>query len=395
MIAYNKEWLENLRVLEQAEAYCDKGFINKDEFELTKRQYPIGFYMPNPVVRIGLFLLTLFIVTVGDGLLTLIAAASNVIESPGWAFFLGIISYIALEGIVRTKHNFRSGVDDALVLVVTCQFAAGFGTMLVRSESIDSNTQRLLFAIFLFLFTLILTVRFVDRLSAALSISSLFAAFFFAWNGMTAAGLATAPFLMMIVSALTYFIALRISKKQGLANYKDCFKIIEMLSLVVIYASGNYYIVQTLGNALGPDNTVNKPLPMGGFFWSYTLLMPLVYVFYGLKRKDSILLRLGLALMVAAIATFRYYYHLLPTDIMLTIAGALTILIAWLTIRYLATPKHGFTYTDPGEKVLLDYLRIESLITAEIVSDRPSAPSHDDSRFGGGDFGGGGASESF
>ena len=99
--------------------------------------------------------------------------------------------------------------------------------------------------------------------------------------------------------------------------------------------------------------------------------------------------------MVAAIATFRYYYHLLPTDIMLTIAGALTILIAWLTIRYLATPKHGFTYTDPGEKVLLDYLRIESLITAEIVSDRPSAPTHDDSRFGGGDFGGGGASESF
>ncbi len=395
MIAFNKEWLYNLRIQEQAETYRDKGYINNEEFKIASQHHPVGFYMPNPVVRTGLFLLTLFIVTVGDGLLSLMASAGSVIDSPIWAFFLGVISYAALEVIVNSNQNFRSGVDDALVLIVACQFATGFGIMLAKTEGHDGNTLRLMFSIFLFVLTLLLTLRFLNRLTAAIAAASLFAAFFFAWNGMTAAGLATAPFLMMMVSVVTYFIALRMGKRPGLANYKDCFKIIEMLSLVVIYASGNYYIVQTLGNALGPDNTVNKPLPMGGFLWSYTILIPLTFVFYGIKRKDSILLRIGLLLIVAAVATFRYYYHLLPTEIMLTIAGVITILIAWLVIKYLALPKHGFTYQEPGEKALLGHLRIESLITAEIVSDMPSAPTHNDSRFGGGDFGGGGASESF
>ena len=395
MIVFNKEWLHNLRIQEQAQSYRDKGYINNDEFKLARQRYAVGFYMPNPFVRAGLFLLTLLIVTVGDGLLSLMASAGNMIASPIWSFFLAVISYAALEAIIHAEQHFRSGVDDALELIVACQFATGFGIMLAKTQGYDGNTLRLIFSIFLFIVTLLLTLRFLNRLTAAIAVASLFAAFFFAWNGVTSAGLATAPFLLMILSAVTYLIALRIGKKPELVYYKDCISMIENVSLLVIYASGNYYIVQTLGNVLGPDKNVNKPLPLGGFFWSYTMLMPLVFVFYGLKRKDAIRLRIGLILIVAAVATFRNYYHLFPAEIMLTLAGIFTILVAWLTIRYLATPKNGFTYTEPGEKLLLDYLRVESLITAQSVANMPSAPKHDDSRFGGGDFGGGGASESF
>jgi hypothetical protein len=44
---------------------------------------------------------------------------------------------------------------------------------------------------------------------------------------------------------------------------------------------------------------------------------------------------------------------------------------------------------------LADHLKVESLIVAETFSHAPAAPTNDNVKFGGGDFGGGGSSGGF
>jgi hypothetical protein len=123
--------------------------------------------------------------------------------------------------------------------------------------------------------------------------------------------------------------------------------------------------------------------------------LPFVYLYFGLKKKDEILLRIGLLLIAAAVGTFRYYYHILPTDVVLTLAGTLLLGVVYTVMKYLETPKHGFTYEVLDEKHPMDSLKIESLVVAETFSHIQAAPADEGTKFGGGDFGGGGSSADF
>src|ERR1700733_3369228 len=116
MIAYNKTWLANLRLHAELKKAARKGNINEAEFKAIEQKYPAGFYTPGLFARIGLFILTCIVVCFGDGLLSLFLMGSNLVESGGWLFFLGGVSYAALEFMVSKKH-YRSGVDDALLFI--------------------------------------------------------------------------------------------------------------------------------------------------------------------------------------------------------------------------------------------------------------------------------------
>ncbi|HTD40018.1 MAG TPA: hypothetical protein VK671_05320, partial [Mucilaginibacter sp.] len=154
-----------------------------------------------------------------------------------------------------------------------------------------------------------------------------------------------------------------------------------------------YYIVQTLSDEM--HGQAGEAIPFGLFFWVWTMAVPFIYVGFGIRKKGVILLRVGLLLIVAAVVTFRTYYHVLPLDAVLTVGGALVLGVAYAIMKYLKTPKHGFTYAEPEDEHLIDHLKIESLIVAETFSKAPTAPANDGTRFGGGDFGGGGSSDSF
>jgi len=167
---------------------------------------------------------------------------------------------------------------------------------------------------------------------------------------------------------------------------------VKILSLLAFYTAGNYYAIDTLSTQLMGKT---GPVAFGLFFWIWTIAMPFVYIGFGLKQKNTILLRTGLLLIVAAVLTFRNYYHVLQVDIMLTIAGIAVLALVYAITKYLKTPKHGFTNAEPDDVNTLDSLKVESLIVAETFSHTPTAPVNDGVKFGGGDFGGGGSSSSF
>lgn len=389
MIAYNKTWLANLRLQAQLKKQLNKGCITDAEFKSIQEKYPVEFYTPNLFVRIGLVILTCVIVLFGSGLLTLMTGF-NAVDKAGWYFFLGALTYIGLELMVHLKHHYRSGVDDALLFISGCMFAVGFTMMLFHNE------VALPLSFFIFIISLIFTLRFTDMLMAAVTCGAFFAFIFFGWMKIVPSGLNTVSFIMMLVSVGVYLAAVVNSKKASFMNYENCLVVAQVISLTALYAAGNYYIVQTLGGEFNVSSTaIPKALPFGGFFWAWTILLPFIYLGLGIRKKDAILLRIGLVLIAAAAITFRTYYHILPVDIALTIVGAAVLGIAYSIMQYLKVPKHGFTYAEQDDSNMMDNLKVESLIVAETFAKAPVAPANDGVKFGGGDFGGGGSSDSF
>lgn len=390
MIAYNKIWLNNLRVQNDVKESLDRSFITAEEFKNIKDKYPVGFYTPGLFARIGLFILTLIVVTFADGILSLLfASSSDLFDTFGWVFFLAILSYIMLEVIVNSKHHYRSGVDDALLFITGLLSSVSFAMLFSHYNVVYYVPV----SAAIFIFSLYFSIRFADMLMAALCCVALLAFIYFGWTNAVPAGMATIPFVIMLISGGLYWLSYKFSTGKKFIDYHNCFIVVQLIFLLSLYVAGNYYIVQTLSDEI--NGQAGKAIPFGAFFWLWTMLIPFAYLGWGIFKKDTILLRVGLVLIAAAIATFRYYCHVLPLDVALTIGGALLLGIAYAIMKYLKTPRNGLSYAEPETGQIMDNLKVESLIVAETFANVPSTPTEDRSRFGGGDFGGGGSSESY
>ncbi|WP_454803776.1 hypothetical protein [Mucilaginibacter phyllosphaerae] len=388
MIIYNKEWLYNMRLINGLKDKLREGSITPEEFIAVKKAHPFYFYLPRLVIRVGLFILTFIIASFATGLLSLLGLRTHMIESPGWPIFLGAVCYGALEFFVKENRYFHSGVDNALLYYSASLFGGGFIWMITKMHL--TGGESLLDAVFICLLCLYLTLRFADVITAAVACVSGFACVYFFWEMMGNIGVATMPFMMMIAAAITYYAFHKLNH----VYYNNCISIVKILSLVTLYAAGNYYVVNSLNNLLNHLDDTHTYVPLGFIFWIWTVLLPLVYVWFGLKRKDTILLRTGLILAGLSVATFRNYYHLLPIEVMLTLAGMILLSASYTIIKYLKIPRHGVTYAEPEEANTLDSLNIEGLVIGQATSHLPTATPHTE-RFGGGTGGGGGSSDSF
>ena len=103
-------------------------------------------------------------------------------------------------------------------------------------------------------------------------------------------------------------------------------------------------------------------------------------------------MRTGLILIAIAAVTFKNYYHVLPIENTLVLIGLVTLGGSYWVIRYLKTPKYGFTSEELQQDTIAGGINVESLI---IATSQLDAPQGTENRFGGGDFGGGGSSSSF
>jgi hypothetical protein len=92
MIAYNNEWLKNLVTREEAtELYSDE-CITKPELEQIETKFPVLFYTPNFFIRIGLFILTVIVLSFSFGLFALMFLDGMDKAIGAIAIFFGIVS---------------------------------------------------------------------------------------------------------------------------------------------------------------------------------------------------------------------------------------------------------------------------------------------------------------
>ncbi|MEP6750369.1 MAG: hypothetical protein ABJB86_21705 [Bacteroidota bacterium] len=386
MIAYNNEWLDNLLVRDEADKAYENDLIIKAEKEQVYVKYPVGFYTPNFFVRIGLFILTVIIVAFSVGFFSLFFI-DHMEQIGGLFVFFGFAIYGGLELMVSKKH-YKSGVDDALMWMAAGNIIGGINGL--GNISLQTN------AIIIFIVALFLFIRFTNAIMGAIASVAFLAIVFFSAIKLGAVGKAVTPFIIMICAALLYFFTQQLLNSGKWKYYVNGLLLVSVTALVCVYAAGNYFIVrEATVEMFHLDLQEGESIPLGWLFWLFTIIIPVIYIFRGVQKKDAVLLRVGLLLIAAIVFTVRCYYHLLPAETAMVIGGIVFIVAAYALIKYLHAPKYGFTYNEQKDSFFMDKLNVETLVIAQTFSG-PSVPATDSGiQFGGGTGGGGGASGEF
>ncbi|MHA4808978.1 hypothetical protein ACX0G9_12770 [Flavitalea flava] len=394
MIAYNRQSLDHRTIQEEAGNALAKKIITAEEHASIREAYPFKLYNPNFWVRIGLFLLTVLGTSCCLGLLLLAGLGNNIGST---LIVYGIIVYGACEYFIRSKSLFRSGADEALLWIASGLLLTGINFLVEEHRSFIELTPTMQ-SLIVFLLALLGALRYINRLMALVAYGALISLFFNMAIRQGAMGRALLPFLIMVVAIASYQLFIRLSAVQRLRYYADSLEILRMITLILFYLAGNYYVIRELNAQLSGEpgsGSGSSSVNLGWLWWGLTGITPIFYIFKGIQKKDPIWLWAGLALVAAAIFTFRYYYHVLPAEWAMIIGGGLLIAAAYRLIRWLRSERHGFTSAMPQETHVLENLPVEGLILAETFQSVAAQPEGPDFRFGGGSGGGGGAGGDF
>ncbi|HEY4966314.1 MAG TPA: hypothetical protein VII28_07935 [Puia sp.] len=385
MIVYNRTSLDNMTIRNQAHEAFDAGCISPEENKKISDTHPVNFYTPNIFICIGLFLLTVVIAAFSLGLFFLIIESGIRSFVPPMIFSF-LVCYVVLEYIVSQRRHFRSGVDYALLWMSAAFLCAGI------YMSVDHMSA--IFLSFTFgMIGILFTLRFANFIMAAVVYGALLAFIVNIAAELGRTAQVVTPFIIMGVSVAGWFLSVRLYHRDSLRHYRQSLTVIQAATGISFYLAGNYYIVSELGNYMfGSSQPEGAGISMGWFFWMFTVVTPLFYIYQGIRKKDSIFLWTGLALTAATVFTIRHYYSVLPAEWAMIVGGIVIIAISYGLTTYLKTARKGFTSRERSNKQVLENLNLESLVIAETFAGSPVAPApNNDFQFGGGTGGGGGA----
>src|SRR5436190_7968523 len=216
--------------------------------------------------------------------------------------------------MVKKKHYYNAGIDN-LLQCGTLFFVAG-------TIAIENSNQLILMSLLLFLASAWMAWRFVDALMSLVAYFSLMTFVFLIYIEFGDIAKATAPFAMMLVSGLIFFLVRNLQNKPSLRYHHFCFDLVTVCTLITFYTCGNYFVVKELSNEMFHlQLQINDPIPFGWIFWILTVSIPIFYIVIGLLKKDRIFLRTGLLLVAITVLTIRYYHEILAIEKVLLLAG--------------------------------------------------------------------------
>ncbi|SDD79681.1 hypothetical protein SAMN04487996_102210 [Dyadobacter soli] len=375
--AYNETWVENLHLQRLAAEWTSKNLLTADQEAQVKELFPEKFYRPGLFVKIGLFCFAVVATSFFVGFLSLFIydTGSDLGFSTLSLICCGCFFFV-LEYLIKTKNLFHSGVDNALLY-------AGVTAAMVPVFLLFEHAPLWGYCLIALAVIIPVTLRYADLLGP-LAIFGLVFTIVAELMMKFPLGKALLPFAVMILSAVIYALA----RKSKTIYYRECRQIFEVLSLVTFYLGGNYLVVRELNAIIaGLNVSVAPQIAFAPMFYAFTLIIPLSYIFFGLKRADRILLIIGLVAFAFSVYTFRHYFGTLTPSQELVLAGTLMIVAAIAAIKYLHTPKHGIS-DEQDRKNSLENL--QAVIAAHELG---VTPGDHGLEFGGGTFGGGGAGE--
>ncbi len=383
MIVYDKTKLHNLFIKEQVGKVLSRNILSPSEASAIVQAHPVGLYSPGWIARFGLFIATSFGLSSAMGMYMMIFMSSEVESNKliGLLIFIfGAAAWYCGEIFIKKNAHFRSGVDDALLYGTVGAIMGGLVQMLNASETI--------FFLMAACIGMLAVLRYNDRIMVLMSlvgIGGFVFKFSFFLGGWAKALLPIELFL--VYSAL--FFGIRQSRKKTYDIYEASKQMSEVVSLILMYVAVNYYVVREASvELMDLSLKAGQDIPLGWLFWMLTGIMPLACFYFGVRKNNIMLLRVAALFTAATICTIRYYYHVLPVEVAMLLGGIILIAIGWWLLVYLKEGKGGFVShkTTPEDEAMK---QLESLVIAESFHAAPQSQTAD--RFGGGSFGGGGA----
>ena len=392
MKAYNQQWIFNREVLAQTERWYRQGLVSDEQITTARKAYPVGFRQTNGFLEVGLFLFTA--VAILACYLLPASVLSDVLTDPKAYGLFNVVFGIGVGVIGNVLINrrllYRNGIDNAFVVTLTGFLAFGFNQFLPNGLSIAIHC--------LYTLPLLLLVLWYygDTLIAFFCLAT-FYTFVFDSLLKVSWGEDALPFVMMAIS-LAIYVAVKqaINRNSKQVYYADALNLAQWISLIILAASGNYFVVREL-NGLLVDSIPGRPITKGApeialpaLFWVLTFAIPAIYLWQGLTKKNRMLIILGSLGIIAAFMTIHEYVTLLPLNVALTTGGLALIGFAIVGIRYLATPKHNFTDAPDDDSPNEMFMNIASMAAVQ-ASSAALHPPKDNLQFGDGNFGGAGS----
>jgi hypothetical protein len=377
--AYNQSWVENLKIQETASYWLSKNLISADQLSKIKVAFPEHFYRPGIFVKIGLFLFAIIACSFFAGF-TSIFLSGDGSDSAMVVLSLACLAGYAfsLEYLIKTRNLFHSGVDNALLY-------SAIGAAMMPVFILFSHLEVWQYCIFMLFILLFVVFRYADFV-ATLGLFAVTLTLVTTLLVKFPLGKALLPFAVMILSATIYLTIRKIKD----TYYYDCMKLLKILSLLTFYLGGNYLVVRE-GNAFLNELhlPVSPQIAFAPLFYFFTIAIPLAFIIGGIRKKNRILFVLGLLSFAFSVFTYKYYFSLLTPAQGITVAGAMMILAAVTSIKYFHSAKHGITDEPYGKR---KFANLEALIVAQQMG---QPQRQEGLEFGGGDFGGGGAGETY
>ena len=353
MIAYNSKNLDNRDIQEQAENARERACITPEELEAVKTAYPVDLYTPNPYMRIGIFILTTIIMFFSFGLFTLIMLSGSSEKAfSGLCFFFGVGAYALAEFMVREKKHYKSGADAALIWISGGFILSG----VVMASNADGSPW--VYCLVVLILSVLFVLRFADMGMSIVAHGALLALLFSVLESLGTVGTIIVPFAVILVSLGIYIVSLKLSKIHTYRHYKSCLQVLQCVSLLTLYLGGNYFVVRELSvEIFNLDLQPGQDIAGFWFFWILTITLPLLYIYLGIRRKDRILIGIGLLLIAAMVYTIRYYHSVAPLEVAMTLGGVAMIAVAYGCMRYLKVPRNGFTADSAHERHTMEGCR--------------------------------------
>lgn len=387
MIAYPVTDCQNLLVREMVDNAVKQELVKPLEAANIKLRYPVRLYTPNVFIRIGLAILTMVIVSAAFGLMGMLMGFDSL--GKVFPFILSLLSFLGLEWLIRNKYHFKSGADDML-LYMGLSYLLLFFSITFGFE--NSQTQFFM-GILSFLVLSFAAYRYLDKLCAVGALLALLYSLGMLHIEIIPSLRNFLPWTVALVIGALFFLARKLRGSKQSLLHQDVLYWTEAVAALIAYAALHYFLVERLSLMLNTVNGANSPdghavVPMGWLYWAWAGIIPFLFLYFGVKQLDRLLIRIGILTLVALPIAIRYYYPIFLPEVAMVVYGSLLLILTYFIVRYLRQHPTAFTYEPGGDQA--DLLQAENLLIAAgfAGTGQSAAP---ETRFGGGQFGGGGA----
>lgn len=387
MIASNFTNIQNHFLLEELEKLQTQDFVSEEQFNQIKKTTVSTKTNSNILIRIAFFFLGSFLISSVLGVFAVFLSALGSQNAIAFWFLIATIASVVVSELLYNKNYFAYGIDDSFILSITLFFCVAIGLF---TESV------LPVLLVLIVITIFCSIRYVHIPSAFLALFALIGLVGYLVTEKKILPSYYLPILMFLIAIGLFFFQFQLSKKTSNFIYTNTFLTIKIFSLVLGYASLNYYVVRELSSVLlGINLLPNQEIPLAPLFYFATFVLPIFYIFYGLKSKDRHFFWIGLLTLTLGFATIRYYYSILPVEIALLLGGSILFVIVYFSIRKTRNNTVGITFNEDKNLNPMAFDVIKTiLINANVHTTMPSN-NESPMEFGGGGFSGGGADGSF
>jgi hypothetical protein len=386
IIAYNIPELEKKTILSEANNLFNSNILNDEQWNKIKEEFATKLYTPSIFMRVLLFIVSLIGMTTIMGPIVLILGDIGEVGYQIISFILGIAFIFFTDRIlIKEKFHYKSGLTEAGIYAGLSFIA--FGILGIRSHNL------LVYPLVGLILAGFAAVRYLNLTALTLTFGFVGWMLFQILIDIGGVFQALMPFIFMALFGLIYWGCKKIQAKSSNLFLTDQFIIIQTISLVVFYLAGNYFVVRELSiSMLGLTLSDNQDIPFAIVFYGLTVLIPTAYIYWGLKKKSILFIRVALLTITLSVITFKYYFSLGMPIITITASGAILIILALLFLNYLKQARYGYT----REKLLNDKWsspNMMAIVASQTLGGNAinNSPGSEQTNFGGGDFGGGGA----